>query len=253
MWTPSSTRSPRRWRRNSGALIALTLALAAGCEPTSAAAQQVVFDPQNYVENALHAARQLQSLSNEALMLANQARQLAASPYSHLGETSQTLSDIGQLAQSLRGVASNVQQLEGQFDSFYPTAIHGLDPRQALLQNQARTDTARATAEDLARTAAELDRLSQGRQQRLAGAISASQTAQGQTAAIQSSTQVLAVLAEDLASLRTGMLAQSRLMAEETARRAAERAASADARQQFWGRPVGIVPPPIFDPYSPRD
>jgi conjugal transfer/entry exclusion protein len=64
---------------------------------------------------------------------------------------------------------------------------------------------------------------------------------------------VLAVLSEDLASLRTVMLAQSRLMAEETARRAAERAASADARQQFWGRPAGKVPPPSFDPYSPRN
>ena len=83
---------------------------------------------------------------------------------------------------------------------------------------------ARRTAEDLARTAAELERLGASRQSRLAGALDASQTAQGQTAAVQSTNQLLAVLAEDLAALRTLMLAQSRLMAEATAREAADRA-----------------------------
>lgn len=253
MWTPSSMRSRRHWRLNSGLVLAAALALCACSEPKPAQAQQVVFDPKNYVENALHAARQLESLSNEARMLANQARELATSPYSHLAETNQTLRDISELAQSVRGVTANVQQLQGQFDSLYPTAVRGLDPRQSLLANQARTDAARQTAQDLARTAAELERLSQSRSARLRGAISASQSASGETAAIQSSTQVLGVLSEDLASLRTIMLAQSRLMAEEAARRAAERAASTEARRQLWARPAGHVPPPSFDPYSPKN
>jgi P-type conjugative transfer protein TrbJ len=208
----------------------------------------VVFDPKNHIENALQAARQLESLANEARSLANQARELAASPYSHLGETSRTLSDIAELARTVRGVAATVDELQGQFEELYPTAVKGLDPRTARLRRQARTETARATAEDLAHAAAELERLAKGRQGRLSGALSASQSATGQTAAIQSSTQVLAVLAEDLGSMRTILLAQSRLMAAETARRAAERAQAAEARRQFWGRPAGHVPPPDFNP-----
>src|SRR5690606_1219800 len=109
MWTPCSTASAkRRWRPNRGraAVSVLLLLTATACsEPQAAQAQMVVHDPKNHVENALQAARQLESLSNEARMLANQARQLAASPYSHLGETTQTLKDIGELARSVRGIA----------------------------------------------------------------------------------------------------------------------------------------------------
>ncbi|MFC3077843.1 P-type conjugative transfer protein TrbJ [Phenylobacterium terrae] len=253
MSTPSST--PSRRSRPSSALAAAAalaaLAAAACSDPQPAAAQQVVFDPKNHVENALQAARQLESLANEARMLANQARQLAASPYSHLGETSRTLRDIGELARTVKGVASDVRDLERQFADLYPTAVEGLDPRKALQQHRARTEAARDTAQDLARTAAELERLAATRERRISGALSASQSASGQTAAIQSSNQLLTVLAEDLGSLRTILLAQSRLMAEDTARRAAERAAAAEARRRFWGRDASTPANPEFDPYSP--
>jgi P-type conjugative transfer protein TrbJ len=254
MWTPSWTSSKARWRPNSLALaLTAAAALAGACsEPRPAAAQQLVFDPQNHVENALQAARQLESLANQARSLANQAKALAASPYSHLAETSQTLRDIGELARTVRGVAADVGDLQAQFADLYPTAVEGLDPRKALQQRQARTIHARETAQDLARTAAELERLSRDRQRRLGGALTASQAATGQTAAIQSSNQLLAVLAEDLGSLRTVLLAQSRLMAEDSARRAAERAAATEARRQFWGRDDSTpVAPPTFDPYAP--
>lgn len=250
MWTRSSTPSPRRWRPSRAAALAALLALGACGEPEPAQAQQVVFDPKNHVENALQAARQLESLANEARALANQARQLAASPYSHLAETSDTLRDISELARTVRGVAATVEDLQGQFAELYPTAVEGLDPRTARLRQQARTANARATAEDLARAAAELERLAQARRGRLSGALSASEAATGQTAAIQSSTQVLAVLAEDLGSMRTILLAQSRLMAAETARRAAERAQAAEARRQFWGREGSSIANPEFDPYA---
>jgi P-type conjugative transfer protein TrbJ len=226
------------------------LATTACSDPKPAEAQIAVFDVKNHIENALQAARQLESLANQARSLANQARSLAASPYSHLTETTQTLRDIGDLARSVRGVASDVQGLQRDFEQLYPATVEGLDPRQALQRAQARNTKARETAQDLARTAAELERLSQARTDRLRGAVSASETATGQTAAIQSSTQVLAVLAEDLGSLRTIMLAQSRLMAEEAARRSTERAAAADARRQFWGREGTTPAAPAFDPYS---
>jgi P-type conjugative transfer protein TrbJ len=252
MWTPSSTPSPiRRSPRNSwaGVIAPVLLALTACSEPKPAQAQQVVFDPKNHLENALQAARQLETLANEARMLANQARELASSPYSHLGETSSTLRDIGELARSVRGVASDVQGLQSDFERIYPASVDGLDPRRALEQARARNSQGRETAHDLARTAAELERLSRGRTGRLEGAINASQRADGQTAAIQSSTQVLAVLAEDLGSMRTLLMAQSRLLAAESARRAADRAAGAEARRQFWGRERTTIPNPDFDPF----
>lgn len=240
-------RSPRnRWL---AVLAPLVLAVAACSDPRPAQAQQVVFDPKNHLENALQAARQLESLTNEARMLANQARELATSPYSHLAETSATLRDIGELARSVRGVASDLEGLQSDFEKIYPTRIEGLDPRRAQEQARARNSQARETAQDLARTAAELERLSRGRGGRLEGAINASQRADGQTAAIQSSTQVLAVLAEDLGSMRTLLMAQSRMLAVESAQRAADRAAGAEARRRLWGRETQTIPNPDFDPF----
>ena len=134
MWMPSSTPpNPPRSRRNRllGALAPL-LFLAACSDPKPAQAQMVVFDPKNHLENALQAARQLESLANEARALANQARALAASPYSHLGETTQTLRDIGELARSVKGVASD--GLGRQLDCVRhpPPAVAGPDPRMPV-------------------------------------------------------------------------------------------------------------------------
>lgn len=240
----SSTRSRPRPRR---AVVALALTMLAAAFP--ARAQLTVFDPANHVENALQTANQLQSLTNEAQMLINQAKALAASPYSHLIEASQTLKDMAELASSVRGLASDIGALEGQFEDLYPAVIEGLDPRDALAQSSARTAMARASAHDLAATAAELERLSQGRSGRLQGALSASQAASGQTAAIQSSTQLLGVLAEDLGAMRTVLLAQSRLMAQDAAQRAADRAAGEEARRQYYGHSADQIAPPAFDPF----
>lgn len=255
MSTRCLTASSRRRSPPSRAALALValLGVTACSEPRQAQAQQVVFDPKNHVENALQAARQLESLANEARVLANQARELAASPYSHINETTGTLKEIGELARSVKGVATDVDGIQRDFEAIYPAAVKGLDPRQAQQQAEARNSKARDTAQDLARTAAELERLAQARPGRLQGALNASQTAGGTTAAIQSSTQVLAVLAEDLGSMRTVLLAQSRLLAASEARRTAERAAGADARRQFWGRNESApIKAPDFDPYTPR-
>lgn len=248
MWIASSTPTPRPSPPNRPATAALALALLAAA-PAPASAQLTVYDPTNHVENALQAARQLQSLTHEAQGLINQARSLAASPYSHLAATSETLKAIGDLAHSVRGVAAEVAALEDQFADLYPTAVEGLDPRQALDQAEGRARLAAATAQDLARTAAELERLSAARQGRLHGALSASQAAGGQTAAIQSSNQLLAVLAEDLGSLRALLGAQSRLLAESGARAAADRAAAAERRRQYYGRPGSAPAAPAFDPF----
>ena len=241
MWIPFSTPSPRRWRPNRA--VAVVVAVAALMAADGARAQQVVFDPRNHLENALQAARQLESLANEA-------KSLAASPYSHLTRNSQALQDMAELARTARGLATSVDGLERQFADLYPEDLSGTDALRLLEQSRDRSANARRTAEDLARTAAELERLGQGRGQRLSGALSASQSAQGQTAAVQSSNQMLAVLAEDLAALRVIMLAQARLLSEGAARDAAERTAGAEARRRMWARPAAVPNPPAFDPLS---
>ncbi|WAC61383.1 conjugal transfer protein TrbJ [Brevundimonas sp. SL130] len=240
MWNPSSTPSRVRSRPNR---LTLALTLAALSASTPAAAQQVVFDPRNHLENALQAARQLESLANEA-------RSLAASPYSHLAGSNQALRDMGELARSAQGLAASADQIEGQFDRLYDLDLSRADLPDLRTQGEARAQTARRTAEDVARTAAELDRMAQARESRLSGALSASQAATGQTAAIQSSNQMLAVLAEELAALRTASLAQARLSAEQAARANADQAAGDAARRLRWAGEAGAPAAPAFDPFT---
>ena len=75
--------------RHFAASTALALSLVVAVPPASA--QWIVFDPNNFSQNVLTAARELQqitnqitSLQNEAQMLINQARNLASLPYSSL-------------------------------------------------------------------------------------------------------------------------------------------------------------------------
>ena len=240
MSTPSSTPSPVRRRPNRRAAALGALALLAAAPAT---AQHVVFDPRNHLENALQAARQLESLANEA-------RSLAASPYSHLAESRRSLQAMAELARTAEGLAATATELERQFDSLYPEAVGSADLETLLRQGRARGDATRRTAEDLARHAAELERLGQARGLRLGDALAASQAATGQTAAVQSSNQILSVLAEDLAALRGVLLAQSRLMAEQAARGEADRRAGDAARRRAWERTAPTPAAPVFDPFA---
>ena len=219
--------------------------------PEPAVAQQVVYDPRNHIENALQAARQLESLANEATQLANQARMLAASPLRQAGQIASTVQALNDAAREARGIAADASRMERQFQELYSGDLSVQDLATLTRTGQERVRVARRTAEDVARLAAQVQALGDGRAARVHSALAASEGAQGQTAAIQSSNQLMGVLAEDLATLRTVTIAQSRLLAEATAREAADREASAEARRRLWGRePAVRVAAPGFDPLA---
>jgi conjugal transfer/entry exclusion protein len=82
-------------------------------------AQIVVYDPTNYVQNALQAARSLQqvtnqitSLQNEAQMLIDQARNLANLPYLSLQQLQQSVARTQALLQQAQRIAYDVQQID---------------------------------------------------------------------------------------------------------------------------------------------
>ena len=117
-------------RRSRAAPFAATiLSLPVAFSPvfvTPAAAQCVVYDPTNYVQNVLSAARaleqinnQIQSLQNEAQMLINQARNLASLPYSSLQQLQQSVQRTQALLCQAQRIAFDVQQIDQAFQSQY--------------------------------------------------------------------------------------------------------------------------------------
>src|SRR5579862_3708884 len=100
-------------------LRALLLASALAIGATApAAAQYILFDPNNYTQNVLTAARalqqvnnEIQSLENQANMLINQARNLASLPYSSLAQLQQQITRTQQLLAQAQGIAYNISTI----------------------------------------------------------------------------------------------------------------------------------------------
>ena len=93
--------------------VALSLAVT-----SPAFAQWIVFDPNNYAQNVLTAARELQqinnqitSLQNQAQMLINQAKNLANLPYSSLQQLQSSIQRTQQLLAQAQRIAYDVQQI----------------------------------------------------------------------------------------------------------------------------------------------
>src|ERR1700755_1955716 len=103
------------------------IVVAVGLKPASA--QLVVFDPNNYAQNVLTAARALQqinsqivSLQNQAQMLINQAKNLATLPFSSLLQLEQSILRTQQLLAQAQRIAYDIQQIDRAFSTTYATA-----------------------------------------------------------------------------------------------------------------------------------
>jgi type IV secretion system protein TrbJ len=214
-------------RRLSSLLTAGAIALTLGVT-APARAQWIVFDPNNYVQNVLTAARTLQqisnqitSLQNEAQMLINQAKNLASLPYSSLQQLQSSLVRTQQLLAQAQRVAYDVQQIDHAFSTIYGPAT-GSQSSQVLIANaQSRWQTSVAALQDALRVqAGVVGNLDTNRIQTSA-LVTSSQGASGALQATQAGNQILALQAQQLADLTATLAAQGRAQSLEAAQRAA--------------------------------
>src|SRR5258708_25500354 len=119
-------------------LIGMALTFASG----PAAGQTVVYDPSNYVQNVLQAARALQqinnqitSLQNQTQMLLNQAKNLASLPYSSLQTIDQSLAATQQLLNQAQRLAYNINQIDQTFQRLYPQSYGGATSSQQFVSD----------------------------------------------------------------------------------------------------------------------
>ena len=119
-------------RRLRAALVASAAFVSASAAVGHAHAQWIVFDPTNYSQNVLTAARtlqevnnQIQSLENQAKMLVNQAKNLESLPYSSLTQLQQSISQTEQLLSQAQRVAYSVSSINQAFTQTYPQSYSG--------------------------------------------------------------------------------------------------------------------------------
>jgi P-type conjugative transfer protein TrbJ len=212
--------------------------IATGIALSSAPASAfIVFDPTNYSQNLLTAARSLEqiqnqitSLQNEAQMLINQAKNLTSLPTSLLGQIEGNFSQMKTLLGEADKLAYSVQGIESQFASTYENFGSNLSSQQLVNGARERWQTSVSAFEHSLKTGAVAVDNIEGTQEQTSALVGASQSAVGVLQATQAGNQLLAVQAKQVADLTAMMAAQGRANALEQARKAA---AQEQAREQF--------------------
>lgn len=232
----------------SGAIGSLACALIVPSAP--AHAQFTVFDPSNYSQNLLTAARTLQqvnnqirSLQNQAQSLINQAKNLTTIGFPEIQAITQTLQQIDQLMGQAQGIQFRVAGLDQQFRALFPQSFN-----QAMTMNgqvvaaRTRLDTEMAAYKQTMGVQAQVVENVQADAQTLSGIVSRSQGAEGALQAQQATNQLLALTAKQQFQIQNLMAAQYRAQAIEQARRAQAEIDARAATTKFLGSGSAYTP-----------
>ena len=232
--------------------LALTLAMPLAVSPmlaTPAAAQWTVFDPSNYAQNVLQAARTLQqvnqqitSLQNEAQMLMNQARNLASLPHSSLQQLQQSVQRTQQLLSQAQNIAFDVQRIDQAFQQRYGNVSLSATDRQLVDDARSRWQNTVGGLQDAMRVQAGVVGNIDGNRAEMATLVDASQNATGALQATQAGNQLLALQSQQLSDLIAMMAANGRATALTEAERATAAEQGRIQRERFLTPGTGYQP-----------
>ena len=231
-----------------GALGSLAGALVVPSTP--AHAQFTVFDPSNYSQNLLTAARtltqinnQIQSLQNEAQMLINQAKNLTRIDFPQLQQLTQNLQAIDRLMAQAQGIDFRIDGLDQQFSRLFPNDFNqALTTNQRVIDAATRLDVAKAAFRQTMGVQSQVVANVQADAGTLGEIVAKSQGAEGALQAQQASNQLLALTAKQQFQIQNLMAAQYRAEATEAARRAQAEAEGRAATKKFLGTGTAYTP-----------
>ena len=232
--------------QNSALALVIAAAPLSGAPPASA--QIVVYDPAN-VAQAIEQVRQaIQQVTLLTQQLEAQARMLAQSPFDQTADIRAAIDDLNGLAADVRGIASEASRLRQQFEAIYPEDLSARALTDMVRDAETRIATTRNSVEDTLRLSAEVEARRGAGADRMRDALAASRSAQGQTGAMQATTQAIGALSEQLSTLEALLAAQARMAGAEAAARASREAQSRETRTRLWDHPADRPPPPAFNP-----
>lgn len=209
----------------------------------------IVFDPSNYAENVLQAARsleqinnQIQSLQNEAQMLINQARNLASLPYSSLQKLQQSVQRTQQLLGEAQRIAFDVQQIDQVFSQQYADMDLSASDQQLIELARERWGNTVGALQDAMRVQAGVVGNIETQRSELSALVGESQGATGALQAAQAGNQILALQTQQLADLTALLAANGRAEALSAAEQAAAAEQGREQRRRFLEPGAGYQP-----------
>ena len=185
-------------------LTVTALAFAAG----PAAGQQVVYDPSNYAQNVLQAARALQQINNQIAQLENQtqslinqAKHLVSLPYSLVSTITGQIQRTEQLIAQAQRVAYSVATIDKAFTANYGAINLNVSQQQMVAQAQQRWQNSVAGLQDAMRMQATVAGNIPTSRTTVTTLGASSQSASGALQAIQVNNQLLVQISQQLADL----------------------------------------------------
>lgn len=224
-------------------LSAITASLATILLPSTPAHAIIVFDPSNYSQNVLTAARTLQqinnqirSLQNEAQSLINQAKNLTTISFPEIQAITSTLRQVDQLMGQARGIQFRVANLDQQFRALFPKDFaQALSVNDQVVAARTRLDAEMSAYKQTMGVQAQVVENVQADARILSDIVARSQGAEGALQAQQATNQLLALSAKQQFQFQTLMAVQYRAEAIERARRIQAQAEARAATTKFLG------------------
>ncbi len=209
----------------------------------------IVFDPSNYAQNVLTAARtleqinhQITSLQNEASMLINQARNLASLPYSALQQLQQNVQKTQALLSQAQNIAFNVQQIDQMFTQKYGNVSMSATDQQLVADARSRWQNTVGGLQDAMRVQAGVVGNIDTNRMQMSNLVSQSQGATGALQATQAGNQILALQSQQLSDLVALISANGRASALTEAERSAAAEQGREQRRRFLTPGAGYTP-----------
>ncbi|WP_321363877.1 P-type conjugative transfer protein TrbJ [uncultured Celeribacter sp.] len=238
-----------RARRFAAALMVAPVVAVPMILPQPALAAWIVYDPSNYAQNLLTAARtleqinnQITSLQNEAQMLINQARNLAGLPYSSLQQLQQNVERTKQLLGQAQNIAFNVGQIDQAFQTKYGNVSLSATEAQLVADARSRWQNTVGGLQDAMRVQAGAVGNIETNRAEMVELVGRSQGATGALQATQAGNQLLALQSQQLSDLIALMAANGRAEALTEAERATAAEQGRVQRQRFLTPGTGYQP-----------
>ncbi len=189
--------------------LTLAVGLAAGLA-LPAQAQLTVYDPAAVAQAIRQVSQGLQQIQALQQQLSNSERMLQALGLDVTGPLRDIASQATGLLRQAQGLGYNAADISRDFAALYSGDLAGLSPAALAQKLEAWSRASGQTLQDALQVQNQIVQAQGATAGAVGGAVAASQSAQGQTAAIQATNQLLAALSTQLTQLQTLLITQGR-------------------------------------------
>lgn len=211
--------------------------------PINRANAFVVFDPSNYAQNLLTAARaltqinnQIQALQNQSQMLQNQARNLQQMNFSSVSQLTSGLQAVDNLMLRADGINFNVTTTNSNFQSLYPLQYaNAVTTNQMVLDARTRWQESMNDYQQTMSVQSQVVQNVQSDRGLLETLVDQSQGSVGSLQAQQATNQLLALSVKQQLQIQNMMAVQYRADAAARARTATSQEQGRAVTQRFLG------------------